>query len=577
MKKILMISLLLFAGPSFAGAPVVTPAVNADLETFQDKLDNPQLVRFGVDGRVNMVYGYGYSNWSIIDGNDGLVIVDAGWFIERSKQALADFRKSQNNHKPIKAIIFTHMHADHIAGVDGLFEAGEIENVDIYAQADWQKRLKYSAESGQMLMRRGMSQMGFLLPYKDLEKGTFGTGIGREALRGGTQSATHMPTVSVDVSSENPGPVKTTIAGIPMEFYYAPSDMDEQLLVWLPEDKVALVGDALGGTLPYVITPRHEPERKPESFLHTFKQILALDAENVIPGHGRPLKGSADITAVVNSNYEVITFLHDQVRRYINLGYSADQIIDEVKLPPHLADNPDLQAHYHRLAWLIRGLYTNEAGWVQNINSLTQHTASEQAKRLIKLVGKDTLLAASAKAIEEKDYRWSISLSQMILDAEPNNTEARQLMIAGLQGVAYTTNSGGERNYVLSEAGTVAGVVNWDQIFSVVTGPRWKQRDAIATFNQFGRRFQSRQSYGQTFTVQFNVAGEGSFSFMVNDGVLLYEPIASEKADSVINMDLDTVRNIGAKKLSLSEALQLEQTEITGGKNYAEIFGSLIQ
>ena len=242
-----------------------------------------------------------------------------------------------------------------------------------------------------------------------------------------------------------------------------------------------------------------------------------------------------------------------------------------------MRDNPDLQAHYHRLAWLIRGLYTNEAGWVQNINSLTQHTASEQAKRLIKLVGKDTLLAASTKAIEEKDYRWSISLSQMILDAEPNNTEARQLMIAGLQGVAYTTNSGGERNYVLSEAGTVAGVVNWDQIFSVVTGPRWKQRDAIATFNQFGRRFQSRQSYGQTFTVQFNVAGEGSFSFMVNDGVLLYEPIASEKADSVINMDLDTVRNIGAKKLSLSEALQLEQTEITRGKNYAEIFGSLIQ
>ncbi len=293
--------------------------------------------------------------------------------------------------------------------------------------------------------------------------------------------------------------------------------LPKQLLVWLPEDKVALVGDAIGGTLPYVITPRHEPERKAESFLYTFKQILALDADNVIPGHGRPLKGNADVKAVVGSNYDVIAFLHDQVRGYINRGYSADQIIDELKLPPRLANNPDLQAHYHRLSWLIRGLYANDAGWVQNVNSLTQHTASEQAKRLIKLVGADTLLSASATAIEEKDYRWSISLSQMILNAEPDNIAANQLLIAGLQGLAYTTRSGGERNYALSEVGRAAGLFSWDKIYTAVSSRQWVRRDAAATFTQFGRRFQSPQSYGKKFTVQFDVAGQGSYSFIVNE------------------------------------------------------------
>jgi len=576
MKKILMMSLVLLAGRSFANAPVVTPAVNPELEIFQDKLDDPQLVSFGVNNRVNMVYGYDYSNWSIIDGDDGLVIVDTGWFIERTKQAIQDFRKSRNNHKPIKAIILTHTHSDHMSGIEGLFENGQVDNVDIYAPPGWQKQIKSDAETGQMAVRRGMSQMGFLLPYKDLAKGSFGSGIGREALQGGTLSAVYPPNKSVDVSASS-APLKVTIAGVPMELYYAPSDLDEQLLVWLPQDKVVLVGDAVGGTLPYVITPRHEPDRKAESFLYTFKQILALNADNVIPGHGRPLKGNADVQAVIGSNYDVITFLHDQVRGYINRGYSADQIIDELKLPPRLANNPDLQAHYHRLAWLIRGLYTNEAGWVQDINSLTQHTASEQAKRLIKLVGEDTLLDASATAIQEKDYRWSISLSQMILNAEPDNVAAKQLMIAGLQGLAYTTKSGGERNYALSEAGRVAGLFTWDEVYTAISSRQWAHRDAAATFTQFARRFQSPQSYGKKFTVQFDVAGQGSYSFIVNDGVLLYEPTASEKTDAVINMDLDTVRNIGSKKLSLSEALQLEQTSIVKGQKYADMFGSLIR
>jgi len=576
MKSFLFLSLFFLCGSSLAAAPTVTPAVNPKLEKFQDKLDDAQLLRFGIDGRVSMVYGYDYSNWTIIDGDEGLIVVDAGWFIERTRQAIQDFRKSQINDKPIQAIIFTHTHSDHISGIEGLFEGGDVENIDIYGPPGWQKQIKSDADTGQMAVRRGMSQMGFLLPYKDVARGSFGSGIGREAMQGGSLSVVYPPNKKVDVGVGS-APVQVTIAGIPLELHFAPSDLDEQILVWLPEDKVALVGDALGGTLPYVITPRHEPERKAESFLYTFKKILALNAENVIPGHGRPLQGSDDVTAVVSRNYDVITFLHDQVRGYINAGYSADQIIDELVLPPRLANNPDLQPHYHRLAWLIRGLYANEAGWVQNVNSLTQHTASEQAKRMIKLVGKETLLSGSAAAIEEGDFRWSISLSQMILDGEPGNTEATQLLIAGLQGLAYTTVSGGERNYALTEVGRAAGRFSWDEIYTTVSGRHWAQRDAAATFSQFGRRFQSLPSYGKRFTVQFDVAGQGSFSFIVNDGVLLYEPSESNEPDSLIVMDLDTVRSIGAGKLSLTDALQAKQTKIASGKNYADLFGELIR
>ncbi|PLW67218.1 alkyl sulfatase dimerization domain-containing protein [Pseudohalioglobus lutimaris] len=577
MKKYFVLALLLLAGPVYADMPTPKPAVNPALAAFQDNLDDPQLIELGRKGRVHMVFGYDYSNWTIIEGDDGLIVVDSGWFVERTQQAISDYRAATGTKKPVKAVILTHMHSDHIAGIQGLFADGKVEGVDIYAHTDWQRQVAYDTNSGDMLIRRGMAQMGFLLPYKDVAAGTYGAGIGRGALQGGTLSATFPPTHTVDVSAAT-GPVKHTIAGIPVEFHYAPSDIDAQLMVWLPEDKVILVGDAIGGTLPYVITPRHEPERKPESFLYTFDQILSLDAQDMVPGHGRPVRGRNDLEAIIRSNHEVIAFLHEQVRGYVGRGYNADQIIDELELPPRLANNPDLQPRYHTLDWLIRGLYTNEAGWVQNVNSLTQHSASEQARRLSLLIGEDKLLQAAAGAIETKDYRWAVSLAQLLLDANPDNARARQLQIAGLRGVAYTTESAAERNYALTEVGAIAGAFNWDNVITRVSARQWAVRDAAAAFELFGERFRSAPAYGKSLAVTFNVAAEGAFSFRVNDGTLHYERGALEKADAVIDIDLATMRKVGSRELTLAEALEQPSTKITQDDGRAALeFAALIR
>lgn len=553
----------------------IEPRVDSKLAEFQEKLDDPELVEMGKDGRVSMVVGYDYSNWTIIDGDDGLIVVDTGWFIERTKQALEDYREKYSNSKPIKAIILTHMHSDHIGGVEGLFEDGQFDGVDVYAHQDWQKQVHYDVNAGPMLIRRGMSQMGYLLPYKNLEKGSYGAGIGRNALLGGTVSRTVKPNKFIEVD-ENASKVAMTIVGVPMEFHYGPSDVNEQLIVWLPEDKVALTGDAMGGTLPYVITPRHEPERKSESFLYTFDTILGFDATDIIPGHGRPLRGKEDIESVISATYDVVSFLHDQVRRYVHKGYSADQIIDVLELPPRLANHPDLQPRYHTLDWLIRGLYSIEAGWVQNVNTLTQHSASEQAKRMIKLVGENELLLTGKQALIDEDYRWAISLAQIVIDADASNESAKKIMMGGLQGVAYTTESSAERNYVLTELGQFAGKVHWDDIFTRVSSRLWMHRDADDTFNLFGRRFDPKGSLGQQFSIQFDVPNSGSYSFIVNDGVIRYKTTALADADAVVSIPLASVRQIGSGQLSVTDALALDSTTITKGEQTASKFAALI-
>ena len=73
--------------------------------------------------------GFGLANSIMIETSDGLVIVDTLGSEERATDMLGEFRKISS--KPIKAIIFTHNHLDHIGGTTIFAQEGEPE---IYAQ-----------------------------------------------------------------------------------------------------------------------------------------------------------------------------------------------------------------------------------------------------------------------------------------------------------------------------------------------------------------------------------------------------------------------------------------------------------
>ena len=72
----------------------------------------PDIIK--ITENVYTAVGYSVSNVSMIIGETGLVIVDAGQKPEDAKKILAEFRKITD--KPVKAIIYTHGHPDHTGG-----------------------------------------------------------------------------------------------------------------------------------------------------------------------------------------------------------------------------------------------------------------------------------------------------------------------------------------------------------------------------------------------------------------------------------------------------------------------------
>src|SRR4051812_3598137 len=59
--------------------------------------------------------GYGQANITMVVGTDGVLIIDCLETQEAARQALGDLRKVSD--KPIRALIYTHSHPDHISGV----------------------------------------------------------------------------------------------------------------------------------------------------------------------------------------------------------------------------------------------------------------------------------------------------------------------------------------------------------------------------------------------------------------------------------------------------------------------------
>ena len=88
--------------------PGIHPELKAHTQLFKKKV-------YKIGDNVYSAVGWAPANTIMIEGEDGIILVDVGREIESAKEVKKEFSKI--THKPIKAIILTHFHPDHIHGM----------------------------------------------------------------------------------------------------------------------------------------------------------------------------------------------------------------------------------------------------------------------------------------------------------------------------------------------------------------------------------------------------------------------------------------------------------------------------
>ena len=300
---------------------------------------------------VWVAVGFGLANSIMLEGDEGLVIVDTMETLEEARAVKQAFREISS--KPIKAIIYTHNHADHVFGSSAFAEGASA--VDVYAH----EATSYYLDRVVNVIRpivsvRGARMFGSHLEGAALENAGIGPHLGMgpdstlDALR---------PTKTFRDT------LKTTIAGIDIELVHAPGETNDQLFVWLPEKRVLLPGDNIYKTFPNLYTIRGTSNRDVLAWAKSLDKMRKLKPAYLVPSHTRPLQGEEFISQTLMDYRDAIQFVHDQTVYWMNRGLTPNEIVEKVKLPRHLKDSPFLQEFYGQVDWSVRSVFNGYLGW----------------------------------------------------------------------------------------------------------------------------------------------------------------------------------------------------------------------
>ncbi len=436
---------------------------------------------YKVVDRLYQVRNSSLANVTIVEGDDGLIVIDTATSVETARQALALFREHVVD-KPVVAVIYTHTHIDHYAGIKGVVDEADVTSgtVPIIAPgtiASFDKHaLGENVIAGNAMIRRATYPFGGLLTPGPRGFVTCGIGCG----------ANHNETITY-LSPTDPitetGSVRK-ISGLTFEFLYAPdTEAPEELHIWIPELKALSCAENVNHTMHNIQTLRGARTRDARNFARFIDETLVRwgDLAEVHYGpHTWPVFGNANVVAFLESQRDTYKFIHDQALRLANKGLHPLEAAEQVMLPEALARRWFNRFYHGTLHHNVRAVYAKELGfWDGDPASLFPLPPVETAKRHVELIGVDRILAEGRRAIESADYRWAVQILHHLVFADPDHTEARTLMADAYEQLGYQMEGPQWRGIFLTAAlelrqgvdvSVMKGSSGYDTILAMPTG-----------------------------------------------------------------------------------------------------------
>lgn len=406
-----------------------------------------------VAANVYASVGFGASVASMIVGEAGVIIVDTTDSTKAAENTLKAFR--QITDKPVKAIVYTHGHRDHVSGATVFAEGGK---PDIYARSNLANELATTKGPYQILQQRTVRQFGIKWLEPFTERVNIGLGPADKPEEGLGQGFMP-PTRQFGGEKE-----VVTVEGVTLEMHAAPGETDDALVVWLPEARLLFGGDNFYQAFPNLYAIRGTKYRDFNVWADSLDWMAGMNAECLVPGHTRPITGAAAVKKALSTYRDAIRTIVEKTAEGMNKGLYPEELAAYVKLPEELAGQYALQEFYGTVAWSAKAYACGELGWFDgNPTSLFPTPPREKAARIAKLAGgADALAAQMHAAMDNGEHQWAMELSDMINTlAEEHLDAARSVKIAALRALADDQINACARNYYLVyakqlEAGVVA-------------------------------------------------------------------------------------------------------------------------
>lgn len=535
---------------------------------------------FKVTDRIYQVRGFDLANMTIIEGDTGLIIVDTLTSKETAHAALELYYRFRPR-KPVVAIIYSHSHADHFGGVEGLVSKADIQagKVRIYAPDGFMKEaISENIYAGNAMTRRVTYMFGVYLP-KDAT-GQIDTGIGKELSLG---TVTLLPPTDIIKATGE----TRTIDGVQVEFEMAPgTEAPAEMLMYFPQFKALCVTEDAVHTLHNLYTLRGAKTRNGANWWRALDE--ALDrygdrSEVMFAQHQWPIWGHDHIKAFLSNERDEYKFINDQALRLINEGYTKTEIGEMVKLPPSLAKQWYLRDYYGTVNHNAKAVYDYYMGWYNgNPADLYPLPSKETAQRYVQFMGgADNAIRQARASYAQGDYRWVAQVMKQVVYADSNNRAARDLEADALEQLGYQAESGPWRNEFLSGARELRNGVPTDIAATATADPDTVRAMTDTMFLDFlAIHLNGERAADTKLAINWIQPDTGKrYALTIENGVFLYKADSQHgKPDATLTMSRGDLISVLMKQKTMQQEFADNHAKLEGNPAaFATWFGLLDQ
>lgn len=535
---------------------------NEALQKHHLMFETPKII--SVTENIHIAIGYGLANSILIEGAEGNIIVDCMESNEAAQRVKNEFDKISS--KPVKALIYTHNHADHIFGA-GVMAGNDEPAVYSHELTNYyiNRLLNVVFETTQL---RSYRMFGIQLddaahagcgigPYLDTNENTT-----RSLLR-----PTHTFSDSLSLNIE----------GIQLKLVYAPGETNDQLFVWLPDKKILLPGDNIYKAFPNLYTIRGTPYRDVTAWANSLDKMRYLQPEILIPSHTLPITGKNKVAGILRDYADAIRFVHDQTIRYMNKGLTTNEIAEKVLLPPHLSQSPYLQEFYGRVDWSVKNVFNGYLGWFDgNATTLLPLSISERAEKMAALAGgKESLFEKMEQALKNENYQWALELSDNLLTLNFEPEKTKDFKYICLKALGEKQANPNARNYYLSQALELKGKAIVPKIEVPLSIIETIPIDAMFKTLTVSLKSEACLDYEKSISFNFTDMNK-MYTLTIRNGVLEVQPFLNGAIDVEITTTVPVWRSVAARLTSPAAAIAKGDLKVKGGliefKKFMDMF-----
>ena len=489
---------------------------------------------FTVADGIWQVRGYDLSNMTVIKGKTGWIIVDPLTTTEAAAAALALVNKTLGT-RPVKAVIYTHSHADHFGGGLGVMDPADAASgkVRVLAPAGFMhETISENVIAGPAMLRRAEYMFGILLPRGPAGHVSSGLGPARFADSIGLVPPNDSITATGDVR---------VIDGVRFEFQMtqnteAPAEMN----FYLPAFKALCMAENANGAMHNLLTPRGAQVRDAKGwadYLLEARRLYAGKSDVVFTSHFWPRWGSAEVGRYLQLHAQAYAFVHNESVRLMNNGLNAAEIAEAITLPPALGLAWFNRPNYGSLKFNARAVYQRYLGaYDGDPVTLDPLPRNDVAVRYVAAMGgADKVMALARDAAAKGDDRWAATLLGHLVRSAPDNAAAKEALAQAFEQLAYRAEASPWRDFYLTGALELRSGIQQ----SAVSGGNGiaANLEVAQLLDTMSVRVVPDRATGAPFTVAFVIpdARERHLVTIAN-GVMVHEKGATDPADATLTV-----------------------------------------